>query len=229
MLENKAAPSLCVTMPGAVRHSLPAAPEALAPECLPTECLIRQRLSGSSWAVSGISQCLLPPKPVPGWFWQSLAGSDSACSQSVSPPWLPLHPDPEGWQAPGGCLLVFPPRHRSAVGTPGWPGCIQDCALWPVCESEAQRPSAPVLLLLSASCCLPKPCSGLGSLMEQLTVALCPAGSHGQKSRIITGSNLNCRALPRLHEPPNRSITSPSSSGEDVSHQRQQQVNPRAV
>lgn len=85
MLENKAAPSLCVTMPGAVRHSLPAAPEALAPECLPTECLIRQRLSGSSWAVSGISQCLLPPKPVPGWFWQSLAGSDSACSQSVLP------------------------------------------------------------------------------------------------------------------------------------------------
>lgn len=227
MLENKAAPSLCVTTPGAVRYLLPAAPEALAP--VSAHRVSHQAeavwvLLGCEWHLTvfvASKACSRVVLAVPGWI--------RLCLLTVSPPWLPLHPDPEGWQAPGGCLLVFPPRHRSAVGTPGWPGWIQDCALWPVCESEAQRPSAPVLLLLSASCCLPKPCSGLGSLMEPLTVALCPAGSHGQKSRIITGSDLNCRALPRLHEPPNRSITSPSSSGEDVSHQRQQQVNPRAV
>lgn len=79
-------------------------------------------------------------------------------------------------------------------------------------------------LLLSAPCCLPKPWSGLGSLKEQADSSLGPDGSHRQKSRIITGTNISCRALLKLHEPPNRSITSPSSSGEDVSHERQQKL-----
>lgn len=35
---------------------------------------------------------------------------------------------------------------------------------------------------------------------------------------------MSCRALPKLHEPPNSSITSPSSPGEDVSHERQQKL-----
>lgn len=60
MLENKATPSLCVNIPGAVIHLLSVTTVALAQlkTSLIREYLVRQTLPGSSWVVRSISQCL---------------------------------------------------------------------------------------------------------------------------------------------------------------------------